>query len=350
MKDAPHEAAFTLVEVLIAAAVFVFVAAAAFETLRALGTTALQVTGRVVAAGTLDAAIAQLRSDALSAAAIWLPAAPCGTPAVALMRRDSNGISFQLYAYRDGSLERIAAQAGPIDPCASGLPYDTVIPNVGNVTVASLAASHLTSLADGALFTGAIPDVRIDSHERDYDGSPITYGNGVTELTVDADPVLTTVDLVPGNVPSGATVALTFSCGGRCAANGGTQLAMPEVRGGDYQTCTINGPSLPNSSAYYVASAFGLNSRHQIVVTQYNLQLQYSYTFSGGTSGSLTVTRVGPAFAWPPSSDLSDPYPVDYGANSLTANLGAVIAGAPPSGLGDDDQICAAMNGEVDYH
>ncbi len=351
MKDAHPEAAFTLIEVVIAAAVFVFVAAAGFETLRGLGASALQVEQRVQAAAAANTLIARLRSDALSSAAVWAPNAPCGDPAVAFMHREPTGLSFDLFVFRSGVMLASTAQNGPIDPCAATTTYGTALGGVTNVTLVALAASALTTLPDGALFAGpAIPAVALDSHVRDYDGAPILYGNGVVELTIDADPVATTVDLIAGNAPSGYTVNLTYACGGRCQANGSSSSApFPEIRGLDYRTCTIAHPSLPDSNAYYVASSFGLDARGHIVVTQYTLQVQYTYQFAGGAAPALTIHRVGPAFTWPASNDLSDPYPVDYTSNALKANLATVIAGAPPSGLANDDAVCNAMSGETDY-
>ncbi len=66
-----REAGFTLIEVLVATALFVFVALAGFEAVRQIGWNVNLLAQRADAAAQLDVAAGMLRSDALSAIAVW---------------------------------------------------------------------------------------------------------------------------------------------------------------------------------------------------------------------------------------------------------------------------------------
>jgi prepilin-type N-terminal cleavage/methylation domain-containing protein len=350
-RCARDERGFTLIEVLVATAIFIFIALAGFETVRQLGALCVQLAQRAAAASSLNTALAQMRSDASSSAAVWVPNAPCGAPAISMMQRSAAGTSFASYVLRAPSLVRVAG-AGPVDPCDTTLTAQTILTNVTGVTVTAVPAPSLATQADGAFFRASgITAVAVDSHERDYDGSTILTGNGIVDVAVDADPALAHVDLIAGSRPSGYTVALTYACGPRCQANGTASTAIfPELRSLDETTCTIDGADLPNTSAFYVPSATGVGAGGRIVVTQYRVQLRYGYTFAGGASPALTVYRLGPAFVWPATASLADPYPVDYTANTVIANVAAIIAGAPASGLATDDAICTGMDAETDFH
>jgi prepilin-type N-terminal cleavage/methylation domain-containing protein len=347
---ASDDRGFTLVEVLIATGIFVFVAVTGFETLRQFGAVATQLGQRADAASAANTVYAQMRSDALSASAVWMPNAPCGAAAVSLLRRNAAGTSFTTYVLRTNALVRVTA-SGPVDPCNDALAGDTVLANVSGMTVTPFAASALPAQPDGALYrSGGITSVAVDAHVRDYDGSTIHSGNGIVEVVIDADPARSTLDLVAGNRPSGYTVTLAYACGARCQANAvASSVGFPELRGLDVMTCSAAAPDLPDSSAYYAAAATGVAASGRIVVTQYQIHLRYAYTFGGGTSPPLTVDRVGALFTWPAAANLADAYPVDYTANAVKANLAAIVAGAPASGLAGDDALCSNMNAETDY-
>ncbi|HEY5350788.1 MAG TPA: prepilin-type N-terminal cleavage/methylation domain-containing protein, partial [Candidatus Lustribacter sp.] len=114
-NGASHEAGFTLIEVLVATALFVFVALAGFEVLRQLGSSVDLLAQRAGAAAQLDVAAGMLRSDALSSVAVWKPASTCGD-AVEFMQRNAGGTSFLLYVAKASALVRAGAR-GPMDPC-----------------------------------------------------------------------------------------------------------------------------------------------------------------------------------------------------------------------------------------
>lgn len=347
------EAGFTLIELLIATGIFVFVAVAGFETLRQLGAGATLLGQRAGSAASLNAALAQLRSDAASATAVWLPASSCGGTAVSMMRRDASGTTFTTYVLRASSLMRATAP-GPIDPCAAALQLDAVLTGVAGVTAtafpASALASHVDPVsgnADGGIFGASVPAIAVSSHALDYDGSAILTGNGIVELSVDADPAEATVDLVAGNRPGAFTNVLTYACGERCAANG----VFPEIASLDVDACTIDAPDLPDTSASYVASATGLNATGHIVTAAYSVRLRYGFTFSG-TASPTTAYREGPTFGWPAAANLSDPYPVDYSNNAVRATGAAALAAfaGQPSNLSSETTVCDGIAGESLFH
>src|SRR5580658_9220836 len=104
---------------MVATALFVFVAFAGFDALRHISWNAGLMAQRAAAAAQLDLAAGQLRSDALSAVAVWKPASSCGD-AVEFMQRNAGGTSFLLYLAQGGALVRAGA-AGPMNPCDATL-------------------------------------------------------------------------------------------------------------------------------------------------------------------------------------------------------------------------------------
>ena len=350
--DAHADDGFTLVEVLVATAIFVFVAVAGFETLRQLGLGVGLLAQRAGSAASLNTALGQLRDDAVSAAAIWTPSAPCGA-AVSMMRRDAAGTSFTTYVARNNAILRATAP-GPIDPCDPTLTLDTVLPNVPTVSATSIPVSALVTHvdpvsgnSDGGLVRNSAPAIAVDAHERDYDGSHVLAGNAIVEVTIDADPAQATIDLIAGNRPSGYTNVLSYACGSRCAAN----TVFPEIAGLDFTTCTMSAPDLPDTSAFYTPSATGVGAAGRIVTTAYAVHLRYTYTFDGGSSAPLTVSRVGPVVTWPAAANLSDAYPADYTNNAVRSTGPAALAAlfGPPPNLATNGTICAGMNAEVDF-
>jgi type II secretory pathway pseudopilin PulG len=351
-REANAEAGFTLIEVLIATGIFVFVAVAGFETLRQLGAGATQLAQRAAEAANLNTALAQLRSDAASASAVWVPVSTCG-PAISMLRRNASGTTFVTYVLRASSLLRAGAP-GPIDPRDSTLPLTTVLSSVAGLTVAAVPASALASHADpvsgnvdGGLFGAGVPSVAVSAHASDYDGSAILTGNGIVEVTLDADPAEATVDLVAGNRPSAFTDVLTYACGDRCAANG----VFPEIASLDVDSCTLDAPDLPDTNASYVASSTGVSASGQIVTTAYAVRLRYGFTFSG-SAAAFTVYREGPTFVWPAAAGLSDSYPVDYTNNAVRATGAAALAAlaGTPASLATETGACEGISGESLFH
>jgi hypothetical protein len=354
-----REAAFALLEVVLACGLFAFVALAGFEALRALGAGSLLIAQRANAAAQVRAAAGALRSAALSSVAVWKPPSTCGD-AVEFMQRDAAGTSFTLYVARAAALVRAAA-AGPLDPCDPALAVQPVVAPPAQLRVTRFAATDLPEHADpvsgapdgGILNPAGISAVSVDAHVRDIDGSPIRTGNDVVEVTLDAGPVRTTVDLLAGNRPAAFTQTLTYACDGRCEANG----PFPEIRNAAFDDCAAT-IDFAQSPAYYVPAAYGYagtaGGGTRVVVTAYSVTGAYAFAFAGPLP--LTVLRAWPQAVWPPAGSalagtIADAYPVDYTNNSVLARGAAQLAAdlGEPAAFASDLQACADMHADPTY-
>jgi prepilin-type N-terminal cleavage/methylation domain-containing protein len=353
------DAGFTLIEVLLATALFAFVAMAGFEVLRGLGWSAGMLAQRAAAAAQTDVAEAALRSAALSSVAVWKPASACGD-AVEFMQRDAGGTSFLMYVARGADLVRAAA-AGPMDPCDATLQVQTAVTAVDGFTVARFAAASLPAHADpvsgngdgSILAPGGITTVAVDSHAAAADGAPILTGNDIVEVTIDAGPILTTVDLLAGNRPSAYTDVLAYTCNGRCEANG----PFPEIRNGAFTQCTA-GYDFQNTAAYYVPASYGYvdagSGKQSLVVTAYSVTGGYTFAFGG--PAPAVAERVWPASVWPRAGSalagtIADPLPVDYTDNAVVARGPVQLANdlGEPLAFAAELTACADMNADPTF-
>jgi prepilin-type N-terminal cleavage/methylation domain-containing protein len=359
VSERDADAGFTLIEVLLATALFVVTAFAGFEVVRQLSASVALMAQRADAATQLSLAAAALRSDALSALAIWKPASTCGD-AVEFMQRDAGGTSFALYGASAGALVRATAP-GPMNPCDATLQRQIVVPAIAGFTVTPLPAAALATHtdpisgnADGAIFMPAgLTGVSVSSHASDIDGTPIAAGNDSVEVLIDADPVVTPVDLVAGNRPSAYTQVLSYACNGRCEANG----PFPELRGGTFSDCTP-GVDFQNTAAYYVPATYGTvtaGSTARIVVTSYTVAGAYTFAFGG--PAPLTVERAWAVAVWPPAGSplagtIADPYPVDYTANAIRARGVSQLAAdlGEPAAFAAALTACADMQADPTFH
>ena len=365
------EHGFTLIEVLLASALFVFVAFAGFEAIRMLALHVTVLAQRAHAASELTVAAAALRSDALSSAAVWKPASSCGD-AVALMQKEAgNATSFLLYVARPvaGStaltLFRATSASGAMNPCDPALVLDPLVENIAGFHVTSVLATDLTAHADavsgnadGAIFrSSGLSAVAVDSHERDFDGTPIVTGNSVTEVSVDGDPALTTLDLVAGNRPSGFTSVLAYACGARCEST----RVFPETRGGDLTACSIS-YDLPDTPAFYAPAAgqpvyvAASGGRLQPVITAYavNAGAVFTFTGPGGAHASEELYVNDPSWSVPgmqdaPAIGADGSVNADYTLNAVK-RAGAAKIFADANGatlLASQLAICTGMNAET---
>ncbi len=351
------EAGFTLLDVVLACGLFAFVALAGFEALRALGAGSVLIAQRASAAAQVRVTAAALRSAALSSAAVWKPPSACGD-AVEFMQRDAAGTSFVLYAARAGALGRASAP-GPIDPCDAALALQTVVAAPAGLRVTRFAATDLPAHTDptsgardgGLLNPPGITAVSVDAHVRDVDGAPVRSGNDVVEVTLDAGPLRTTVDLLAGNRPSAFTQTLTYTCGGRCEANG----PFPEIRNAAFDDCAVT-IELAQSPAGYVPAAYGYvaatGGAARIVVTAYTLAGAYAFAFDGAVPA--TAVRAWAPAVWPPpgsplAGTVADAYPVDYTNNSVRARGAAQLAAdlGEPAAFARQLQACADMHADA---
>lgn len=348
------EAAFTLIETVLAGALFAFVALAGFEAVRALGAGSALLAQRASVAAQVRVAAGALRAAALAASAVWKPSSACGD-AVEFLHRDAAGTSFTLYAARGPALVRAAAP-GPMNPCDPALALQTVVSPIAGLQVTRFAATALpahtdpvSAAPDGGIFAPpGITAVSVDAHVADVDAAPIRTGNDVVEVTLDAGPVRTTVDLLAGNRPSGYTQTLAYACAGRCEAN----AVFPEIRNGSFVDCTpsialTDGPTAYVPAGYGTVASGGGNAR--IVVTAYALAGAYAFAFDGPVPAS--ALRAWPQAVWPPAASplagtIADAYPVDYGHNAVRARGAAQVA----ADLGEPAAFAAALQACADMH
>lgn len=353
------EAGFTLIEVVLATALFAFVALAGFDVLRALGANVALLAQRADAQQQLRVVAGELRSAALSSVAVWKPASACGD-ALEFMQRDAGGTAFRLYAVRSGNLVRAVA-AAPMNPCDPGPALQTAVSGVSAFIVTRFAASalpaHVDSVSgnpDGGILTSpGITAVSVDAHVLDVDGSHIATGNDILEAVIDAAPLRTTVDLLAGNRPSAYTQVLAYACDGRCEANG----PFPEIRNGSFDGCTT-GYDFAQSPAYYVPAAYGYvaaaGGDQRIVVTAYSVTGGYTFAFDGPVP--LTAERVWTAALWPPAGSplagtVADAYPVDYANNAVRARGVVQLAAdlGEPAAFASALTACADMQTDPVY-
>ena len=361
MLSADPEAGFTLIEVMIASALFVVVAFAGFEAVRQLGAGVVMLAQRADAAAQLAVAEGELRSAALSSVAVFAPPSGCGD-AVEFLQRDAAGTSFLLFATHtnaQGSVNLVRASgAGPLNPCDTTLATQTVIAGIDAFTVTTFTAAQLAAHTDpiggqpdgGILVPGGSLAIAVDAHDKDFDGSTIATGNDVVEVTIDADPAVTAVDLVAGNRPSGFTEQLAYTCNGRCEAT----VPFGEIRGGMYTDCTSS-IAFANSAAYYAPATYAFHTlasgQQQIIVTSYAVTGQYLFAFSGPSP--LTVARTWPVAVWPPAGSplagtIADPWPIDYASNAVAMRGAAQIASdiGEPATYAAELSACADMDAE----
>jgi prepilin-type N-terminal cleavage/methylation domain-containing protein len=230
------ERGFSLVEILVAAALFALVASAAFATLRQALADARRLGARHAALGALERLSAQLRAEARGATAIWVGASAGGgrddCDQLDFATADAGGPKFWSYrrfpnhaasdAIPADVLQRVASTV-PIAACALADPAEPVLREVSGFALARFDPSALTAHADPYLaqpdgaFAKTVPaDPRVPLGMNDADGKPIAGGNTLTELRLDTADGSRVVDLVPGTFPSGFTALLTYACNARC--------------------------------------------------------------------------------------------------------------------------------------
>ena len=354
------ECGFTLIEVLLAAALFAFVGATGFELLRQLQAGVAVVARRADAAAQLATTEGELRAAALSAVAVFKPSSSCGD-ALEFLKRNAGGTTFSVYATRatgSGTALVRSDGPGPLDPCDAGLTVDALIVPINSLTVTILKASDLPAhadpiggAADGGLFVASgITAVEVDSTAQSFDGTAIPTGNDVAEVRIDADPMVDLIDLVAGNRPSAYTQQLSYPCNGRCEAN----TPFPELRGGTFTDCQAS-IGFANSAQYYAPATYALQSlgqgRQRIVITSYDVTASYLFAFNG--PGPLTVARDWPVAVWPPvgsplAGTIADPYPLDYGGNAVAARGAAQLALdlGEPAAFAAELSACADLDAE----
>jgi hypothetical protein len=244
------EAGFSLIEALIATALFTVVSFGAFEAVRQLVATAQNVSARRLAYASLERFSVQLRAEARSATAIWSSSATAGSGhddcvQLDFFTADAGGPTFWSYrnfpnhgpaeAIPGDALERLSAPA-PIAACdatQSGAVVLTKLSAPLSVTtvLADRLASHQDAYlqqADSPFVAASVPSTApVPLGVLDASGAQIGGGNTIAELRVDTAAGSRVVDLLPGVFPSGFTEVLRYTCSERCDV--GHDTAAPKT-------------------------------------------------------------------------------------------------------------------------
>jgi prepilin-type N-terminal cleavage/methylation domain-containing protein len=244
------EAGFSLIEVLIATALFAVVSLGAFEAVRQLVATTQSISARRLAYAALERFSVQLRAEAHTATAIWSssPAAGNGHDdcvQLDFFTADASGPTFWSYrnfpnhgpadAIPSDALERLAA-AAPIAPCDATQTGAVVLTKLSApLSVTPVAPARLAAHQDAYLqqadspfvATGVPATAPIPLGVLDASGAQIGGGNTVTELRLDTTSGSRVVDLLPGVFPNGFTEVLRYTCSARCDV--GHDTAAPKT-------------------------------------------------------------------------------------------------------------------------
>jgi prepilin-type N-terminal cleavage/methylation domain-containing protein len=366
------ERGFSLVEILVAAALFVVVAGAAFETLRQALADARRLGARHLALGTLERLSAQLRAEARGATAIWVGASAGGgrddCDQLDFATADAGGPKFWSYrrfpnhaagdAIPANVLQRVASTV-PIAACALADPAETVLGGVSAFTLARFDPSALAAHADPYLaqpdgaFAKAVPaDPRVPLGMQDADGKPIAGGNTLTELRLDTADGSRVVDLVPGTFPSGFTALLTYACNARCQV--GHDTGAPKTLTACDVSWSTDPARFPQPVQAYVYD--GTTGTYVLTTKGYDWAVLFRFRYYDlrpvppGTGDELSRYAVSdtfdgggmPAPAGPPfdsSAGLSD-------AQAWYAALAPSLSPAMRKTFDDENAICAGVNAQ----
>lgn len=233
------EAGFSLIEIAIAAGVFVVLALGAFEAIRLLAAGVPHLRARATAYAAIERIGAQLRAEARSATAIWSSAPVAGSAADGCVEldfyaADASGPTFWSYrafpnhgstaAVPGDVLFRVAGSA-PIVPCDAAHPGDVALrglrdaPQLLAIAPDRLAAHQdpYLALADSPFIAASVPATpAVALGVADAAGNPVAGGNATIELRLDTAEASRVVDLVAGTFPNGFTEVLHYTCSERC--------------------------------------------------------------------------------------------------------------------------------------
>ena len=233
------QAGFSLIEILIATALFTVVAFGAFEVVRQLVVNAHELTARHVAYASLERFTAQVRAEARSATAVWSSAPSAGTGHDDCVQLDfftADAAGPKFWSYRtfpnhtsaDGVasdvLQRLSATS-PIAPCDAAQIGTPVLTNLrAPLSIVAIAPDALGAHRDGYLAQGDSPFVApsvpataaIPLGVLDASGTPVRGGNTLVELRLDTGDGSRIVDILPGVFPNGFTEVLRYTCSERC--------------------------------------------------------------------------------------------------------------------------------------
>jgi prepilin-type N-terminal cleavage/methylation domain-containing protein len=300
------EAGFSLIEVLIATALFGVVAVGAFEGVRQLAAGMRQLTARHLAYASLERLTAQLRAEARSATAIWTSSASAGggrddCAQVDFFTADAAGPKFWSYrnfpnhtgadAVAGDVLERLAGTA-PIAACDTTLRGAVVLAGVrAPLAVGVVAADGLAAHQDVYLGEADSPFVAVSVPATapialgllDASGNAVRGGNAIVELRIETGDGSRVVDLLPGVFPSGYTEVLRYTCSERCDV--GHDTASPKT----LTACAVGWQ--PGWSTYVQWNDYATNPDGSLAFPGgWFIGGTFTFTYSGTRSDGATDT------------------------------------------------------------
>jgi prepilin-type N-terminal cleavage/methylation domain-containing protein len=358
------QAGFSLIEILIATALFTVVSFGAFEAVRQLVAAMQSVSARRLAYASLERFSVQVRAEARSATAIWSSSATAGSGhddcvQLDFFTADAAGPAFWSYrtfpnhgpaeAIPATALERLTA-AAPIAPCDATQSGAIVLTNlrsplsVTSVTADRLALHQDTYLqqADSPFVAAGVPSTApVSLGVLDASGAQIGGGNTIAELRVDTTAGSRVVDLLPGVFPSGFTEVLRYTCSARCDV--GHDTAAPKT----LTACGINWQAGWSEFVRWNDPAAGAGGS-LVFPGGWFIAGTFSFTYTGtraSDGGTDTLTKSYPATNWDASRDYTAFPPDRRAADGSTAGSFApwdVRAEAAPAWLLDFTPYLAA--------
>ncbi|MEA2718555.1 MAG: hypothetical protein QOJ39_419 [Candidatus Eremiobacteraeota bacterium] len=318
------EAGFSLIEVLLATALFGVVALGAFEGVRQLATGMRQLMARLLAYGSLERLTAQLRAEARSATAIWV-----SSPALAGAHDDCVQIDFftadaggpKFWSYRAFTnhtaadavagdvLERLAATA-PIAPCDTSLHGVTALAGLraglsAQTDAAGALPAHRDAYLDESDSPFVVPSVPATAPVAlgvlDASGGAVRGGNAITELRMETGDGSRVVDLLPGVFPSGFTEVLRYTCSERCDV--GHDTAAPKT----LTSCAVGWQ--PGWSTYVQWNDYATNPDGSLAFPGgWFIGGTFTFDYSGtraSDGGTDTLTKTYAATNWDAARDYA---------------------------------------------
>ena len=366
------QAGFSLIEILIAAALFVVVTFAALESVRVLLPAARQLGARHLAYAGLERLSSQMRAEARSAVAVW-PSAPAKTGAhddcdeVSFYTADAAGPKFWSYrrfpnhtaaeAVPGNALLRVTGTSQP-PPCNPSATAQTVASGVSAFTVVRVAAPQLAAhadpysgVADGGFVTGTLDDDKVPIGVDDASGAGVQGGNAVVEVRIDTADASRAVDLAAGIAPGGFTTVLAYTCNARCAVGHGSTGAQTITTCTATWTTLWNPPVAIYGGPYSSGGVFYL----QGPLLGYAWDGLFTFTYYDGAYGTgNSVQRTyevtnWPGQPWTTPGHLTNfptlPFPVNdlTSASQWYADITADLVGNQ-SALQTDFATCTAMS------
>ncbi len=358
------EAGFSLIEVLIATALFAVASFGAFEAVRQLVLTTQHVTARRLAYAALERFSLQLRAEARTATAIWASSPSTGgghDDCVQLDFYTADAAGPVFWSYRNfpnhglaetipgDALERLVAHA-PIAACDPAQNGAIVLTRLhAPISVAPVSADRLASHQDAYLqatdspfVAAAVPATApIPLGVLDARGAPVGGGNTIVELRVDTDAGSRVVDLLPGVFPSGFTEVLRYTCSARCDV--GHDTAAPKT----LTACSMSWQ--PEWSEFVRWNDSSVNADGSLSFPGgWFIAGTFSFSYMGtraSDGGTDTLAKSYPATNWDVSRDYTAFPPDRRAANGSTAGSFApwdVRTEPPPAWLTDFAPYLAA--------